>query len=307
MKDRILGILQQAKQPVSGEAISAQLGVSRVAIWKHIKKMQVAGCQIDCGPKGYRLISSPDAPVPWVFPGRSNRVHHFDSLPSTMDKAMELAKAGCDNFSVVVADHQSQGRGRLSRNWQSDAGGLYFTMVLKPRLDPWVAPVVNLAASLDLAGALNDLYALEARVKWPNDVLVGNGKIAGILSQMEAESDCIHFICLGIGVNVNNHPPEISPPAVSVAQLTGRDGSRAAVLSAFWDKFEKRIQGGHLRGVVDEWKAHTVTLGRQVTIQTMNETYQGQAVDLDSQGGLVLILPNGKQRTVLYGDCFHQA
>lgn len=305
MKARILQLLQQSKQPVSGEYFSRQLGISRVAVWKHIRGMQAAGYEIQSTAKGYRLLAASDAPLPWVFGERSHKVHYFTELPSTMDKATELAHQGCENFSVVVTDHQIRGRGRLQRSWQSEQGGLYFTMVLRPRLDPGTAPLVNLAAAVDLARALTTLYPIDAKVKWPNDVLVGESKIAGILSQMASEADQVHFICLGIGINVNNHPPEISPPAVSVAQLTGAPGSRAQILSNFCDRFERRIRLGRLHEVVPQWKKNTLTLGRHVVIQTVRETVEGTAVDLDSRGGLMVEMADGELRTVLHGDCFH--
>lgn len=305
MKTHILQILQHSGPPVSGEHLSRQLGISRVAVWKHIRGMQAAGYDIEATPKGYRLAASSDTPLPWVFGERSNKVHHYKELSSTMEKAVELAQGGCDDFSVIVADCQTKGRGRLQRSWQSDTGGLYFTMVLKPRLDPWAAPLLNLAAALDLAATLAYLYSIDAKVKWPNDVLVNGKKIAGILSQMAAEADCIHYVCLGIGVNVNNHPPDILPPAVSVAQLNGKPGSRVEILAGFWDRFEQRIKQGRLSEVAQEWKTRTETLGRHVVIQTIQETIEGEAVDLDPSGGLILSLPDGKQKTIVHGDCFH--
>ena len=267
--------------------------------------MQTAGCIIQSGPKGYRLLGLSDSPLPWMFGDRFLRVHHFTEISSTMDKAMELARAGCDNYTVVVADRQTRGRGRLQRRWQSDAGGLYFSMVIRPCLAPQHGPLINLAAALDLADTLNALYLLGAKVKWPNDVLVHEYKIAGILSQMSAEADRILYISLGIGLNVNNRPPEISPEAVSVSQLIGKPASRAEILADFWDRFERRIESGGLSQVVHSWKKNSVTLGRPVVIQTMNETIEGIAEDLDLQGGLILRLPDGRHHTVVYGDCIH--
>lgn len=307
MKTAILDLLKLTDAPLSGEAISARLGISRVAVWKHICRMREAGLDIQSGPKGYRLAALADAPLPWTFGERSARVHHYSELPSTMDKAQELGRSGCPDFSVVVTDQQTLGRGRLQRNWQSQPGGLYFTMILRPRLAPSEGPLINMAAALDMAVTLRDTYGIEARVKWPNDVLAGEGKIAGILSQMAAEVDRIHYICLGIGVNVNNPTIGITPPAASVAELIGRPGSRAEVLSGFWDRFERRMASLNLSRVVTEWKAGTVTLGRRVRVQTLNETIEGNAVDMDDQGGLIVVLPDGTRRTVVYGDCFHVA
>ena len=307
MKAAILDLLKRTDAPLSGQAISARLGISRVAVWKHICRMREAGLDIQSGPKGYRLVSLADTPLPWIFGGRSARVHHYPELRSTMDKAQELARSGCPDFSVVVTDQQTLGRGRLQRNWQSQSGGLYFTMILRPRLAPSEGPLINLAAALDMAATLRDTYGIEARVKWPNDVLAGEGKIAGILSQMAAEADRVHYICLGIGVNINNSTTGITPPAVSVAELIGRAGSRAVVLSGFCDRFEHRMKTLSPSAVVAEWKAGAITLGRQVKVQILNETIEGQAVDMDDQGGLIVVLPDGTRRTMVYGDCFHVA
>lgn len=172
---------------------------------------------------------------------------------------------------------------------------------------PKEGPLVNFAVALDLVSALEHCCGIAARVKWPNDVLVDQRKIAGILSQMESEDDQLAFINIGIGLNLNNRPEALDKPAVSALQLTGRTFNRVEVLSCFLDLFEQRMTNFSRPEVILAWKARTVTLGRRVTIATVRDTYEGLAVDVDEDGGLVLEMADGGRRTVFYGDCFHSS
>lgn len=306
MKADILAHLSQSETAVSGEHLSRVLGVSRVAVWKHIHQLQEFGYSIESTPKGYRLLGSPDTPFAWVFGHRADKVHYYPQVASTMDKAMELARADCPAFTVVVSDRQTKGRGRLQRKWQSNKGGLYFTLVLRPEISPAHSALVNLAAAVDLATTLEEIFDIPSRVKWPNDVLVNERKVAGILSQMEAESDRVAFINIGMGINVNNDPRAYQPKAVSIARLIGRKASRVEILAAFLDRFEQRMERPVLSEVIEQWKQRTVTLDRQVQVQTFDQTFQGLAVDIEPNGSLVLETTDGERLSVTHGDCFHQ-
>ncbi|RJQ70717.1 MAG: biotin--[acetyl-CoA-carboxylase] ligase [Desulfobacteraceae bacterium] len=306
VKAKILSQLSQSATFISGERLSATLGVSRVAVWKHIRQLQELGYRIETSSKGYRLLSGPDTPFPWAFGERADRVHYYPEVGSTMDIAMELARGGCSGSTVVVAERQTRGRGRLQRNWQSTAGGLYFTMILRPQMEPSTSSLINLAAAVDLADVLESLYGIRVQLKWPNDVLVDGRKLAGILSQMVADPDRIEFVNLGIGINVHNDTRNLQPPAVSVASLTAQPVSRAHILASFWDRFEQRLDTGDLSGVVPQWKQRALTLGRHVKVQTFHEMYEGVAVDIEKNGGLILKTAEGNYTTVIYGDCFHQ-
>jgi len=306
MKDQILAILRDKSAVVSGECLSAHLGISRVAIWKHIQKLQSLGYEIQSSAKGYQLNASPDTPFSWEFPQRAHLVHYLERTASTMDIARDMARKGAPGFSVVVADIQDKGRGRLERIWQSPSGGLYFTMVVRPDLPPMRSPRINFAASLVLAQAVEAVCGIEVRVKWPNDLLVGEKKIAGMLSEMETEADRVSFINIGIGINVNNDPPSDVGYAASIRQLTGKTHSRIELLSCFMDRFEERITAGSLGTIMKEWKQQTATIGKDVIIATTRGTTRGKAVDVDDNGGLILETDTGERRTVIYGDCFHQ-
>ncbi|MGD8251732.1 MAG: biotin--[acetyl-CoA-carboxylase] ligase [Desulfobacterales bacterium] len=306
IKAHILGLLRQSSDVCSGEALSRSLGVSRVTIWKHIKALQDLGYPIDAGARGYRLEESPDALYPWEFPGRESQVHYFQEIDSTMAAAKKLARAGCPAFTTVIAQRQTGGRGRLDRSWHSDPGGLYMTLVLRPEIPVVDSPRLSFAASLEWVQTLRDLAGVQAVVKWPNDVLCGEHKLAGILSELEADGDLVTFVNIGIGLNVNNDPTAANPGATSLYRLTGKRMRRQALLSAFLDRMERRLTAGGLARAIEDWKILTVTIGRTVRVQTLKETVWGLAEDVDDQGALILRTDSGERRRIVFGDCFHQ-
>ena len=306
MKGQILNILKTETRVVSGEILSARLGISRVAVWKHIKKLQEVGYNIEATPKGYLFISAPDALYPWEFEEKEYRVHYFDEVNSTMDIARELARKDCPHFTVVVAGRQKQGRGRLKRTWLSSQGGLYFTIVVRPQIPPVLSSRVNFAASMILAQTLRNMFNINAMVKWPNDVLVDGRKISGILSEMEAEIDRVSFISIGIGINVNNDPTPHEPMATSLKKILGKKVPRIEVLKVFLDRFEDALNDADFDNVVSEWKRYTQTLNRHVRIVTAHEVSEGLAVDVDDNGSLILKLADGSVKKIIYGDCFHK-
>jgi BirA family biotin operon repressor/biotin-[acetyl-CoA-carboxylase] ligase len=306
MKGKILKILRTEKGLVSGETLSAALGVSRVSIWKHIQKLRDVGYEIEATAKGYQLIYSPDVPFSWELTGRESGVHYFDEVASTMETAKELAHKGCPDFTVVVAGRQTKGRGRLDRVWISDPGGLYFTIVLRPQIPIMLSSRVSFLASMTLARMLRESYDIDAMVKWPNDILVNERKICGMLTELEAEAESVHFINIGIGINVNNDPSQLEPRASSLNLILGRQVSKKEFLARFLDEFETQMTTADFKRVVSEWKNYTITLNRHVRIVTNQETSEGTAVDVDENGALILKMADGSLKEILYGDCFHR-
>jgi BirA family biotin operon repressor/biotin-[acetyl-CoA-carboxylase] ligase len=275
-----------------------------VAVWKHIQKLQELGYGIETGPKGYRLGLDPDVLFPWEFPGREARMVYVAEAPSTMDIAKEMARKGCPEFTTVIAGRQTQGRGRLRRTWHSEAGGLYFTVVLRPQIPVLLSSRVNFLAALTLARLLRSAYGVEAGLKWPNDILAGGRKLCGLLSEMEAEGEAVSFVNIGLGINVSNSPGEVEPQAVSLKELTGKNIPRRQLLSRFLDELETGLRAANWDAVIPEWKRFTVTLDRPVRIVTAREETKGIAVDIDANGALILKLADGSQKAVIYGDCF---
>lgn len=254
-----------------------------------------------------KLSSDSENVTFWNFPGQSRKVYYFDVLGSTMDAACELARKNCAGGTVVVAGRQKKGRGRMAREWHSEEGGLYFTIILRPDLQLDRSARIGFAASLAMTHTLKQLFGVVAKVKWPNDLLVQDRKIAGMLSQVEAESDRIVFLNIGIGLNVNNNPKKIAPESTSLLSLLKRKVSRRKILFDFVSRLDARMCDDiAMARIIDDWKAHTITLGRRVKVVTSQGAYQGVARDVDSSGALILESDDGILRPVLYGDCFHQ-
>ncbi|NNL75714.1 MAG: biotin--[acetyl-CoA-carboxylase] ligase, partial [Desulfobacterales bacterium] len=203
-----------------------------------------------------------------------------------------------------IAGRQTHGRGRLNRQWLSDDGGIYFTIVLRPDIPVPLSARVNFLASLTLARVLREMFHIEAAVKWPNDILVDGRKISGMLSELEAEADRVFFINIGMGINANNDPSEIEPGATSLKQLTGREIYRQQLLARFLDEFEEGMQKVDFENVISDWKKYTITLNRKVKIVTSQEVSEGVAVDVENDGALVLELADGTRKKIVYGDCF---
>lgn len=304
MKSRIVRILRSAANVVSGQDLSAELGISRVSVWKHVRRLREMGYDIQAGPTGYRMVGSPEALYPWELAHWGSHARYFATLGSTMDEAKEIARSGCPHLTVVVADRQEKGRGRLRRVWLSSPGGLYFTIVLRPDIATELTPRFNFLASLVLAKTLRGRFGIDARVKWPNDILVGGRKLAGMLAEMEAEADRVTFLNIGFGINVNNDPHPEEQRATSLKKLLKRPVSRAELLTTFLDDFSKRLDAGPLEGVIDEWKTVAMTIGRPVRIATTRETTEGIAEDVDPSGALLVRRADGSLKRVISGDCF---
>ncbi len=296
MKDRILENLRSQNTVVSGEELSKVLGISRVSVWKHIHQLQELGYEIVSTPNGYQLFSSPDVLFPWEHSDQGCHIHYFPEVPSTMDLARDLARKGCPDFTVVIAGRQTEGRGRLKRHWLSDDGGLYFTMVLRPPIPAALSFKVNFAASLTMVRVIRGTLGVDAMVKWPNDILVDGLKMSGMLSEIEAEADRVHYVNIGMGINVNNQPSGAEPGATSLKTILSREVSRKDLLARFLDDFGIRMQNIDADDIITEWKKYAMTMGRYVRIVTLREQSEGLALDVDENGALILELADGTQK-----------
>lgn len=223
-KEEILKILYLAKgEMISGVSLSDDLNISRVAVWKHIKALKESGFDVESRPKGYALLNHDDLLLPFCFKKEfQNKIFHFQELESTMDKAKFLAKNNVSHLSVVIAENQTTGRGRLNRKWFSSKGGLWFTLILKPNTPPPLSYIYNFAASLSLSKSLKRLFDVNVSVKWPNDLLLNGKKLVGLLSEMETRGDMVEFINIGIGINVNNQPQKYEPKAISLKDVLNK-------------------------------------------------------------------------------------
>ncbi|WP_028324309.1 biotin--[acetyl-CoA-carboxylase] ligase [Desulfatirhabdium butyrativorans] len=304
MKSKLLALLRSQEDRISGETLRYRLNTSRVTIWNHIQKLQSLGYQIEASGKGYRLVSSPDTPYPFEFPDREDQIHYYPSIDSTMATAKQMARNGCPHFSVVIAEEQTRGKGRLKRTWFSDPGGLYFTIVLRPEIPVTQVMRYPFAASVVLCRTIRNAAGIDATIKWPNDILFGERKLSGMLCEMEAETEQVSFVNIGIGINVNNDPTPREPRACSLRTILGHPVGRVSLLREFLDAFDMTIQRLHPEAIMEEWKSASATLGKRVRIVTPQQATEGKAIDIDSNGNLVIEQENHHLETVFYGDCF---
>jgi BirA family biotin operon repressor/biotin-[acetyl-CoA-carboxylase] ligase len=307
------GLLETLRLPrpdgngLTTEALAAAVSCDRALIVRAVNELAEHGYRIERTRDRWRLVSTPDIPFAFEFPGRRERIHYFPRISSTMDQARETARGGCADMTVIIAGAQTRGRGRMERIWASEDGGLYFTLIIKPQAHPAEAIKFNFLAALSLVTVLREECRIDARVKWPNDIMVDNGKLSGMLSEMDATGDVIHFINIGIGINVNNDPALVEPRAVSLRSLTGRVYSRTRILGLFLDRFEAGLQSEpDFADVITRWKKYAGSLNREVTVVTLKEKLTGFAEDVDDRGALILRLADGTTRTVCYGDCFYR-
>jgi BirA family transcriptional regulator, biotin operon repressor / biotin---[acetyl-CoA-carboxylase] ligase len=315
MRHRILELLYREKGgTVSGVALSASTGISRVAVWKHISALKKEGFTIGSGPKGYHLMDCQDLLLPFCFDDPladhaeaplKDRIFYFPQVETTMDTARKLARQGAPRLGCVVAEHQTRGRGRLNREWESEPGGLWFTLILVPDLPPPMAYLYNFAASLSLSKAMETLFNIDVRVKWPNDLLWKDRKLVGLLSEIETQADMIRFLLVGIGINVNNNPASASFNAISLRQILGHRVPRKQILKAFLKEFLFQTRDMEPAKIMHAWKNRTATIGSRVRVETHKQTIQGLAMDVDDTGTLLLKDDHGQVHKIIYGDCFH--
>jgi BirA family biotin operon repressor/biotin-[acetyl-CoA-carboxylase] ligase len=318
-EELVLSFLAEAgDEYVSGEAISDKLGLTRAAVWKHVESLRAHGYRIDAVPaRGYRLAEVPDRLTPLELRPLLNThdlgqvLHWYEELGSTNDRARELAEEGAEHGEVVIAEAQTAGRGRRGRTWISPARrNLYFSAILRPDLPPARAPELTLVASLAVCDALRHA-GVPAGIKWPNDVLASERKIAGILTELAAEADRVHWVVIGVGVNVNaraeDFPEELRGEATSVLLERGEPAPRALFAAACLAELEGWIDRHAEEGfgpVREAWRARSVTLGREVTASVQGREVAGTAEDIDDSGALLVRGRGGVER-ITAGDIVH--
>jgi len=281
----------------SGEALAARLGVSRVAVHKQVKRLRAEGYPVESGPLGYRFLPGAPAPRPLLrryHGGILDRVYYYGRVGSTQDLARELALAGAAAGTLVVAEAQEAGRGRRGREWLSPAGGLYFSLLLRPEWPLAALPLVSLAAAAALARA-----AGVGGLKWPNDLLAPDGrKLAGVLTEAELVGEEVRYLVLGVGLNF---AATDAPGAAGLTEFADRE--RVEVLARFLAAFERLYASLPEPGaVLEAWRAHNVTLGREVRVATPGKVVAGIAEAVEADGALVVKTPRGKRVRVTAGD-----
>lgn len=318
MRMTIVEMLKRAGEDfISGESIAGELGISRTAVWKHIQKLREHGYEIISRERrGYQLKDAPDLLLPSEIQiGLDTQIigkemHYYPSVDSTNRAAKALAYHGAAEGTIVVAEEQESGKGRLDRNFYSPRGkGIWFSVILRPNFLPNDAPKFTLMAAVAVAEAMAR-FNLKAEIKWPNDIMFDGRKLVGILTEITGELARITYIVIGIGINVNisraDFPEELQDVATSLSEMNGENLSRVEIFRAVLEEFDKLYREVKAEGfgkVIDCWKKYNVTLGKNVRVISAGdgESFTGKAVDLNQDGALVVETSQG-QRAVYAGD-----
>jgi len=309
----IVAYLKKGEGYVSGEEISHNLKISRAGIWKYIDQLRGMGYEINAVPHlGYRLESVPDKLLVWEIQpdlktkicGR--RIICHETTASTMDEAFRLGVQGEAEGTVVCAESQTKGRGRLGRIWLSPKGkGIYLSVLLRPQLPPTRVTELTLMAAVAVCEAVNQVAGISARIKWPNDILIDKRKLGGILTEMSADMDCVKFVVVGIGLNVHAVPAKIQSRAVALKEVAVKKVTRVHLVRETLRSLERWYEIVHDQGpgpIIRRWKELSMTLGQRVRIADMNAVIEGQAIGLSPDGGLMIRTNDGKTVKKMSGD-----
>lgn len=313
-KESLLSLLEaEAGEYVSGEEISRKMNVSRTAIWKQVRKLEGEGYVIEAVPRlGYRLMGKPSRlSMHELLPRLNTRsfghnMRLLDTVASTQDELRVLAEQGAPEGSLVIAEQQTSGRGRMGRSWISPAGkGIWMSLLLRPPVPLPHTPQLTLLAAVALSRAISRIVPLTIGIKWPNDLLVNGRKISGILLESAAEDERLRYVVVGMGISVNleanDYPEELLSKAISLKMASGNTINRSELIASILEEFERLYKlyleegFGPIRAL---WEAHSVTLNEQTHLHTPQGAFVGVPRGLDAMGGLQVELPDGSFRTV---------
>lgn len=318
IREQLLHIFKESgDQFLSGEEVSKKLGVSRTAVWKHIEELREEGYIFEAVRRaGYRLISTPDVilaeeiSVGLETKELGKKVYSYASVDSTNNKCQELAKNGAPHGTLVVAEEQVGGKGRLGRVWFSPKGkNINMSFILRPNLEIHRCPQLTLLSAVSIVEVVREQYGIDASIKWPNDVLIKGKKICGILTELNAEADRINWVVVGIGINVNleekDFPPEVLEVATSLLMEKGEPLLRVPliqqVLKRFEELYELYVAEG-FKPIKDRWERQAITIGKKVTIRTLQGTFDGIAEGINESGVLLVRKEDGTLQQVYSAD-----
>ena len=314
MKDKILSALKNSDNYISGEILSRSLGITRSAVWKNIRQLRQEGYIIDSVTnKGYRLqkdcnmIDTDKVMKDLHCDNIGKKLIILKSTDSTNNEIKKIAALGEESGTVVTAETQTSGRGRFGRQWSSDKGGLYFSILLRTDLPPSNIAAITLAAGYAVCLAVREYTGLDARIKWPNDIIVENRKICGILTEIAAQSDSIDYIIIGIGININNteFPDEIKHKASSIHLETNKNSDKSDFFRTVLIYLDKVISSFLISISIDDmssFKRICATIGREVSVKRGENVLKGIARDITPFGELVIETEDSQKITISSGE-----
>ncbi len=306
---------------LSGQDLSDVLKISRVAVWKHIKKIKELGYNIESKQKlGYKLISNTKLLLPWeITHGLKTKkigreAYYFDSINSTQTQALKMTLESKNNGTVIISQKQTGGKGRAGRKWISPKGGIWLSVILHPEFDVSVATLFPIASSLALSIAIEKCFNVEPELKWPNDVTIKGKKVAGILVDASMESNKIESMVLGVGINFDVSVKEIEKALKNTPNFYGvislqkfkKDTTPVYLIQIFLEELEnifEMLNVGQIKKIIKEWTKRSSTIGKNVELITKEGKITGKATKRDDEGAL--IISDKKNSRVLAGDIIH--
>ncbi len=318
---KILSFLKSHKTEfLSGQDMSDVLKISRVAVWKDIKKIRSLGYKIESKQNlGYRLVDTTKFLLPWEVTQNLNtkflgkKVYYFNTIDTTQNFAMEIVTRNNMNGTIIIAKKQTGGRGRMKRRWKSPVGGIWMSIIIHPKFDVSFTTLIPIAISLALCMAIEKTLKIKPELKWPNDVTLNGKKVAGVLVDASIVSNEIEYMIIGVGINFKIKPTELvnaikkTPNFYGVTTLVKKDVHSLPLLHQFLYELEnvfQMIDSKHIKKIVNQWTKRSSTIGKNVSIVTANGSINGKAIKIDNDGAL--IISKGKKiEKILVGDIIH--
>ncbi|MRG86379.1 biotin--[acetyl-CoA-carboxylase] ligase [Salinibacillus xinjiangensis] len=314
-RKRLITLLAKKKDEyISGQKLSDELNISRAAIWKQMKSLENEGYQIEAvSRKGYRIVRFPERmsvnTIQWNLKTDwlGQNMHFEEQVDSTQTVAHQLAREGAEHGTVIVADEQLKGRGRLHRPWHSQKGsGIWMSIILRPDIEPHRAPQLTLASAVAITKMLKFLTGVQPKIKWPNDIFVGDRKLAGILTEMQAEQDLIEYVIIGIGLNVNLDqkavPDDLQDVATSIQLETGKAWKREELIQELLYQmesiYELFLQQG-FSSIKQAWEQDAYRLGETITVKARRKEWEATLIGIHEDGALIVEDEN-QSKSVLY-------
>ncbi len=320
---KVLAFLQSHNtEYLSGQDLSDVLRISRVAVWKHIKKIQELGYIVESKQKlGYKLTSNSDALFPWEITSKlktsviGQHAYYFDTIDSTQNQALKMADDPANNGTVIIAAKQTGGKGRSGRKWISPKGGIWLSIILQPKFDISITTLFPIASALALSNALEKTFKIFPELKWPNDLTIKGEKIAGMLVDVSLESNRIENLVLGVGINFDIDVKQIektlkgSPNFYGVASLCEQKNKVKPIqlVQTFFVELEKiydLLNTKQTKKIISEWTKRSSTIGKKVELDTIDGKIKGKAIKIDYDGAL-LVSDNNKIIRIIAGDIIH--
>lgn len=315
----VLKMLYKKKNKyVSGDYIVSETGISKTQLSREIQLLKEEGYLIDSSNSGYRLTGAPNLLLPYEIKKNlhteymGKNIHFFKEVDSTNDVARELANEGAEEGTVIIAESQRSGKGRRGKRWISPSGGVWMTIILRPDIEPPKAPQLTLVTGVAVAETLNRECGLDVGIKWPNDILIGDKKVCGILTEVKADVGNVDYVLVGIGIDLNVDlsifPPELRGGATSLKAELDQEIMGAELVATFLKNFETHygeFKEGKFREILNKWRKLSKTIGNYVVVHKRGGSVYGEAVGVNKDGKLILELDDGSLRKIISGECVH--